>query len=68
MADPVDLADIEIEAANRANLARRKPEGPKPVGSCLFCHCALRHGMRWCDSGCKEDWEKEQEALRRNGG
>lgn len=68
MADPVDLSDIQNEAAHTAALKVRKPEGPKAVGHCLYCKCSLPVGMRWCDSGCQHDWELEEAAIARNGG
>lgn len=68
MADPVDLADLQNEAAVKAELAYRKPVGPRPTGHCLFCYSALPPGVRWCDKGCQEDWEAEQAAKTRNGG
>lgn len=67
MADICDKADAQNEAAMTALLNARRPEGPKPTGSCLYCDNALPHGLRWCDGGCLRDWEAEQEALRRNG-
>ena len=67
MADLVDMAAEQNEAAQRADLQRRKPEGPNPDGKCLYCRSNLPHGLRWCDKSCKEDWDAEQAARRRNG-
>ena len=68
MADSADLADVQNEAAHTADLLRRKPAGPRATGHCLFCFNSLPSGLRWCDKGCQEDWEREQEAAKRNGG
>lgn len=67
MSDSADDADMQVSALLTAALARRKPEGPRATGECLYCNSALPHGLRWCDSGCKNDWEVEQEAKARNG-
>lgn len=67
MGDAADDADIQVAAALAAALATRKPAGPKAVGHCLYCMCSLPHGLRWCDSGCQQDWSAEQDAAKRNG-
>lgn len=67
MADSADIADMQNEIALAADLAKRKPAGPKAVGHCLYCFYSLAHGLRWCDKGCQEDWEAEQAAKERNG-
>lgn len=66
MSDAADDADLQVVAFAAAAAARRKPEGPKATGNCLYCNSALPHGVRWCDTGCKGDWELEQEAKQRN--
>lgn len=66
MADPADRSDQEVTAFLDAALAVRKPVGPKATGHCLYCESALPPGLRWCDSACSEDWEREQKALERN--
>ena len=40
-------------------LSKRRPEGPTPTGACLNCGELLdKMGSRWCDSDCRDDWEK----------
>jgi hypothetical protein len=58
------LEEMEREAA----VARRKPEGPPPTGECLYCGALLKDGRRWCNQYCRDDWQREQDAIARNGG
>lgn len=59
----------EQEALRRdAALAQRKPEGPPPTGECLICGAPLKDGRRWCNAHCRDDWQREQDAIARNGG
>ena len=60
-----DIIDQGNEAAalfTRAALSQRKPEGPEATGYCLNCEARLRQGLRWCDVGCRDDWQKTQRA------
>ena len=54
--------DLAIAAARTANPAANA------TGHCLWCNAALGHGMRWCDSECREDWDLAQEAGKRHRG
>lgn len=60
MADLMDKSDEQNEAAIAARLNYRMPEGPVATGKCLYCNSPLPHGVRWCDAGCRDDWEGEQ--------
>ena len=66
--DQFDRATV-IEERDRADAqARRKPEGPKATGACLFCREPLadhdlppeQRALRWCDPDCRDDWQREQ--------
>lgn len=59
-----EIEALRIEAA----LAVRKPEGPPPAGECLSCGAPLKDGRRWCDADCRDDWQRERDAIKRNGG
>lgn len=61
MADICDKAD-EAEAAIFALRMKHRPstEIPKGTGACLYCNEPLAHDGRWCDAGCRDDWEKQQ--------
>ena len=60
--DEVDAANEHIEHERQGLLAQRKPEAPAAQGGCLYCHCQLPRGQRWCDSACRDDYEKEQQS------
>lgn len=73
MADEIDRAQ-EIEEKQRAQaLLLRKPE----LVACGFCHwCGeqVKTGALFCepltpnDAGCRDDWQRDQDAKKRNGG
>lgn len=44
---------------------RSHQEIPEGIGVCLNCGEAVEGVARWCDSFCREDWEREQR--RKNG-
>lgn len=79
MADLADIAAEQNEAAEAAALTIRRPVGPppkvvgvdkrgKPVAwACLNCDQVHDTEIRWCDSLCREDWERVQSANKRNG-
>ena len=70
MRDVQDLAD-QAEAAEQrhrgAALAVRKPS-LLACGQCHFCAEPLRAGLLFCDRECRDLFEREQDARRRNGG
>lgn len=37
------------------------------VHTCLYCHEELQDGERFCDSYCRDDWQKEQNMKRISG-
>ena len=60
--DIIDQGNIAADLFNRAALSKRAPEGPAPTGHCLNCEAHLMPRQRWCDAGCRDDWEKAQRA------
>lgn len=68
--DYIDEAAATEELLRQAELAAqqaRREAGPRATGACLFCDATLTEaGQRWCDSYCRDDWEREQRALKRN--
>lgn len=55
--------------------ARRSPAPLLPIGVCHYCGSPTRHRMLFCDpistegvkGSCRDDWEREKAAKRRNG-
>jgi len=61
MADEADAGNEMAAKLQEAYLAVRKPNGPEATGKCLYCGEEVEG--RWCDSGCRDAWQKQQ---RRN--
>lgn len=60
----MDDADItsqraEYDHLHNLEVSKKKP-GPRVTGYCLNCgpDTPLPEGHRWCDSNCRNDWEK----------
>lgn len=60
----MDDADITQERQEReAELLRRasaKPAGPAPTGHCLWCDEPTDDTRRWCDSECRDQWQRQE--------
>ncbi|PFH10878.1 hypothetical protein BCF11_3312 [Collimonas sp. PA-H2] len=54
--------DIEVAMAH----ARRIPQ-LEADGRCHYCDDDVAHGRLFCNTDCRDDYQKEQEALRRAG-
>jgi hypothetical protein len=67
MPDLADLAQAQNERVTGMLLTRRLPEAPEATGFCLNCGVPLPPGVRWCDADCRDDWERLDAALRRQG-
>lgn len=68
MADPVDLAQEHIEReAPHILAASKRPVGPAACGACHYCGEEVHGEARFCDTECRDGYEKEQTALRRGG-
>ena len=63
MADQFDRAS-DLEELDRQSAINLQQKQARPaayaVGHCLYCYEPLPVGYRWCDSECRDDWEKEQ--------
>jgi len=45
--------------------AAKKPDGPAPSG---FCHwCSEPTVLSFCDSDCRDDWQREKDRKKVNG-
>lgn len=59
MADEIDRANEINERVLQAQLAHREYV-PEPTGRCLHCDEKVAPGARFCDVGCRDDWEMER--------
>lgn len=57
--------DIDREAAVAA--IRRRIEAMPSLGYCYYCGEALRAGKRFCDSDCRDDYERQEKMKARTG-
>ena len=66
--DDIDRAQ-EREQQDRAialSAARNAPTLPS-TGACHWCDASVPEGAHFCDVDCREDWAREQAAIKRNG-
>ena len=60
----MDDADLSQGRAEREApyllAASRKPEGPTATGRCLYCDEIVADDRRWCDTGCRDGWVREE--------
>lgn len=68
MSDAADMAEVIEQIKRDDALAYRKEAGPAPCGRCHFCDAPVAPGLPFCDSECRDDWQKHMDALRRNRG
>lgn len=61
--------DLEMLQRNASIAEARKPvvAGPVYTGFCAYCEEQVPSPRRFCDGDCREGWEKEQAAKKRNG-
>lgn len=64
MADDVDRGQERDQILLEAQIAARKPEGPRATGQCLTCEDPLPPAHRWCDAACRDDYERLQPLYR----
>lgn len=57
MSDDLDIAAEREELERTFAQSVRKPAGPIATGRCLYCD-ELTGERRWCDSGCRDAWQK----------
>lgn len=66
--DEVDRASLEVESSTDQAIAaaRRSAELLFSIGQCYYCSEPLHGGLRFCDADCRDDYEFELAAKRRN--
>lgn len=57
MADEVDRAQNEVDRSLAEAVRARKPAGPDATGYCHCCEMPVGDTQRWCDAGCRDQWE-----------
>ncbi|MFZ6730593.1 DUF2116 family Zn-ribbon domain-containing protein [Undibacterium sp. Ji42W] len=68
MSDVADSSDklIEVFTSQAISFASRD-HYVQSNGHCLFCDEAISHDEQFCNTDCRDDFDKEQAALIRNG-
>ena len=66
MSDEIDMAAAQEEAYRAAALNRRHASLPS-VGQCYACGEPLEGSLRFCDTDCRDDWERTEAARMRGG-
>lgn len=60
--DPLDItSDLEQAERDHAIQSARNYKSPVATGLCLNCSAEVAYGMRWCNSDCRNDWERYSE-------
>lgn len=60
MADEVDITNERADTVLRGQIAASKqPSGPVPNGRCHYCDEIVHDSARWCNTTCRDAWEKE---------
>lgn len=70
LADPVDRASLEeqrnLELTIKAALSA-KPKALPYTGLCYNCSESMAPGNRFCDTDCRDDYEKRESSRSRRG-
>lgn len=66
MADEADQAQFIEERDRKLALTVRQPQLPA-TGECHSCEAKVEAPRLFCDSSCREDWERAQAARKRAG-
>jgi hypothetical protein len=64
--DEADTADLTITQALAAAMRRRHATLPA-VGTCYQCAEPVEGVRKFCDSDCRTDWERAEQARKLNG-
>jgi len=66
--DEADRASLEVERSTDQAIAvaKRSAELLSSIGRCYYCSEPLHGGLRFCDAGCRDDYEFELAAKHRN--
>jgi hypothetical protein len=67
MPDDADITQARAEAEAALFAKRKREPGLLAIGACYFCSSSIPNPHLFCDSYCRDDYEREQRAQRRNG-
>jgi hypothetical protein len=68
MSDIADRADWRIAKDIETAMAHaRRTPLLQADGQCHYCDEHVAHGLLFCNADCRDDYQKEQAALRRAG-
>ncbi|MFZ1180892.1 MAG: hypothetical protein WAN92_05130 [Herbaspirillum sp.] len=68
MGDHADISDASIEAAVARGIADvRSKASLQATGHCRFCDAEIGNILLFCDADCRDDYDREQAALKRAG-
>ena len=68
MADVCDNAEGYADLAMMVGLQMAQASPTPPIKKCYACEEPLPEGVRWCDVECRDDYEKQEKARKRNVG
>lgn len=62
MSDIADKAQDHIERQLPHTIAgSKKPEGPEANGRCHYCDEIVADEHRWCDTACRDAWQRDNQ-------
>ena len=68
MTDGVDIANDTAEKTLTSIIQNRtKEKSLQPKGHCFYCNENIEKGSLFCDPDCRNDFDAEVEAKKRNG-
>lgn len=57
--DPCDIADLEIQRSlDRALKNHRNKKRLTACGKCLYCEESVSNDLLFCDTDCRDDYQK----------
>ena len=62
-----DASEIESNERERLIQKARKAMKVQATGHCFYCNAELEDNKKFCDEWCRDDWNLEQEAMKRHG-
>ena len=61
-----DASENENKERERLIQKARVQQKIFATGHCLYCNAELPNNKRFCDECCRDDWQLEQDARKRN--